>query len=86
MVRVYGWIEGNDEADEVLRVARETRPPVVLDLGELQTADADGLRALKTLAAEGARLTRASDFIKLMLRSSSPQSTVAAGKSNGGAP
>ncbi len=85
-VTVHGWIEGDDEARELLRVVRDTQAPVVLDLGELQTADAIGLRALNTLSAEGARLTRASDFIKLLLESNGPTSLVAAGESNGGAP
>ena len=85
-VTVHGWIEGDDEARELLRVVRDTQAPVVLDLGELQTADASGLKALNTLSAEGARLTHASDFIKLLLESNGPKSPVAAGESNGGAP
>ncbi len=85
-VTVHGWIEGDDEARELLRVVRSTQAPVVLDLGELQTADASGLKALKSLAAEGTRLTRASDFIKLLLESNGSTSPVAAGESNGGAP
>jgi len=86
MVSVHGWIEGDDEARELLRVVRDMQAPVVLDLGELQTADASGLKVLNTLAAEGTRLTRASDFIKLLLESNGPRSPVAAGESNGGAP
>jgi hypothetical protein len=34
MVSVHGWIEGDDEARELLRVVRDTRAPVVLDLEE----------------------------------------------------
>ena len=86
MVSVHGWIEGDDEARELLRVVRDEQSPVVLDLGELQTADTGGLAALHTLASEGVRLTRASDFIKLLLRSNRPKSPATAGKSNGGAP
>ena len=86
MVSVHGWIEGDDEARELLRVVRDMQAPVVLDLGELQTADAHGLVALNTLAAEGARLIRASDFIKLLLESDGRKSPVAANMSDGGAP
>ena len=85
-VSVHGWIEGDDEARELLRVVRDLQAPVVLDLVELQTADAGGLKALKTLAAEGARLTRASDFIKLLLEINGPRSPVGANMSDGGAP
>ena len=81
-VSVHGWIEGDDEARELLRVVRDTQAPVVLDLEELQTADTGGLKALNTLALEGVRLTRASDFIKLLLKSNDPRSEVAAGESN----
>ena len=86
MVSVHGWIEGDDEARELLRVVRDMQAPVVLDLGELQTADAHGLVALNTLAAEGARLIRASDFIKLLLESDGHKSPVATNMSDGGAP
>ena len=85
-VSVHGWIEGDDEARELLRVVRDLQAPVVLDLGELQTADINGQKALNTLAAEGARLTRASDFIKLLLESNGLPSSVATVESNGGAP
>jgi hypothetical protein len=80
MVSVHGWIDGDEEARELLKVVRDTRAPVVLDLGELQTADASGLKALNTLAIEGTRLTRASDFIKLLLESNGPQTPVAVGE------
>ncbi len=86
MVSVHGWIEGDDEARELLRVVRDEPAPVVLDLEELRTADANGLTVLATLAAEGVRLTRASDFIKLLLESNGFPSPVPAGETNGGAP
>lgn len=85
LVSVHGWIEGDDEARELLRVVRDERSPVVLDLAELQTADTSGLVALNALVAEGVRLTRASDFIKLLLESDSLSSPVPAGKTDGGA-
>jgi ActR/RegA family two-component response regulator len=85
MVSVHGWIEGDDEARELLRVARDAPVPVVLDLEELRSADASGLTVLTTLAAEGVRLTRASDFIILLLGSNNISTPVPAGESNGGA-
>jgi hypothetical protein len=86
MVSVHGWIEGDDEARELLRVVRDTRAPVVLDLEELRTADGGGLAALRALAHEGARLSGASDFIILLLESNDHSTPVPAGESNGGAP
>jgi len=86
MVSVHGWIEGDDEARELLRVVKDARAPVVLDLEELRSADASGLTVLTTLAAEGVRLTRASDFIILLLGSNNISTPVPAGESNGGAP
>lgn len=86
MISVHGWIEGDDEARELLRVTRDARAPIVLDLEELRTADASGIAALRILAREGARLSGASDFIKLLLESSGLSSPVPTGESNGGAP
>ncbi len=85
VVSVHGWIEGDDEARELLRVARDAPAPVVLDLEELRTADTSGLTVLTTLAAEGVKLTRASDFIMLLLESNGLSSPVPAGETNGGA-
>jgi len=86
MISVHGWLEGDDEARELLRVVRDARTPVVLDLEELRTADASGLAALRTLAYEGVRISGASDFINLLLESNDHSTPVSAGESNGGAP
>ena len=67
IIRVDGWLEGEEEAAELLRVAREARNPVVVDLKYLQTSDSYGIKTLHTLHWEGARLSRTSDFIKLIL-------------------
>jgi len=67
VVSVHGWIEGDAEARELLRVAREAKAPVILNLEELRTADTSGLTALHTLVKEGVELSRASDYIKLLL-------------------
>ena len=67
VIRVDGWLEGEEEAAELLRVAREASCQVVVDLKYLQTSDSYGIKTLHTLHWEGARLSRTSDFIKLML-------------------
>ena len=85
-ISVVGWIEGDDEARELLRVVRETQAPVRLDLAELQTSDANGLVVLNTLAQDGIRITGASDFIKLLLKSTGRTSPISIGQSYGGAP
>jgi len=83
VVSVHGWIEGDDEAGELLRIAREARAPVILDLEELRAAEPCGLAALLTLAHEGAELSRASDFITILLESAGHPSPASAGVSNG---
>jgi len=67
VIRVDGWLEGEEEAAELLRVAREVSCPVVVDLKYLQSSDAYGIKTLHTLHWEGAQLSQASGFIKLML-------------------
>jgi len=83
-IRIHGWIEGEDESDELLRVVRDARSPVELDLTELRNSNPSGLTALTALESEGVRLTRASDFIKLQLESCGYSLPVSADKSNGG--
>jgi hypothetical protein len=67
VIRVAGWLEGEDEAAELVRVAERATMPVVLDLEELQSADQNGIAALRTLAAQGVRFVRVSGYIKLLL-------------------
>ena len=69
VIHVDGWLEGVDEATELLSVARQASGSVVLDLENLRSADACGLSALYTLSVEGARLHRSSDYIKLLMES-----------------
>jgi hypothetical protein len=84
VVSVHGWIEGEDESQELLRVVRDMRLPVVLDLGELSSADPSGLSALTDLASEGFKLNQASDFIKLLLESGGFSPPISVSESNGG--
>ena len=66
-IRVDGWLKGQAEASELLRVARGARPPVALDLEELRSADGSGIEVLHALEEEGVQLRRTSDFIQLLL-------------------
>ena len=67
VIRVDGWLDDSEEASELLRVVRSAPGPVAVDLKELRTADASGVAALNTLVREGVKLSRASDYIKLLL-------------------
>ena len=67
VVRIDGWLEGDEEAAEVLRVVRGATRPVALDLAELQSSDLCGLETLQTLEHEGCALRGTSDFIRLLL-------------------
>lgn len=85
VVRVDGWLESPDEAEELLRVAMSAPKPVVLDLRELHDADANGVTALHSLAKAGCRLTRVSDFIKLLLETGEGRMPTMPSTSTGGA-
>jgi hypothetical protein len=52
---------------EVEKVVSAQRMPLRIDLGYLTDADADGLQALRRLRDAGARVTKASPFIAMML-------------------
>ena len=83
VIRVDGWLEGEEEAAELLRVAREASYPVVVDLERLMSSDAHGISALLELRQEVARLHRASDFIKLLLETQSPAPAASGRQLNG---
>jgi hypothetical protein len=67
VIRVDGWLQGSEEAAELIRVVRAAAAPVAIDLQELRSADPSGVAALRALSTEGARIRGASDFIKLLL-------------------
>ena len=65
-------IEGDlrvEEIEELDRVSGEAGRPLVLDLTNLRSADADGLRALASLVKRGAELRGASPYIQMRLES-----------------
>jgi hypothetical protein len=69
-LRVDGWLEG-EEIDELLQVVQAAPPPVVLNLTDLRSADAGGVRALRQLAAQGVQLTGVSDYLELLMQRAS---------------
>ena len=65
-------IEGDlrvEEIEELDRVAGEAGGPLVLDLTNLGSADAEGLRVLASLMKRGAELRGASPYIQMRLES-----------------
>jgi len=65
-------IEGDLRAEEIAeldRVSGEAGQPLVLDLTNLGSADAEGLRALASLMNRGAELRGASPYIQMRLES-----------------
>ena len=65
-------IEGDlrvEEIEELDRVSGEAGRPLVLDLTNLGSADAEGLRALASLMKRGAELRGASPYIQMRLES-----------------
>ena len=67
-------IEGDlcaEVIEELDRVSGETGGPVLLDLTNLASADAEGLRALGSLRKQGAEIRGASPYIRMRLESAS---------------
>ena len=63
-------IEGRLAANEVEDLEKEIQlvaAPVHVDLSGLQSADAEGVRALRSLSAKGVKLVSASPYIRLLL-------------------
>ena len=67
VIRVDGWLEGEEEAAELLRFVRLSSNSMAVDLENLFSADRHGIAALRSLVSDGFRLRGASDFIKLLL-------------------
>jgi len=60
------------EAGELLKTCPSTKGQVVLDLTNLRSADAEGIKVIRELVAGGARLRGVSPFIRLLLDNPSP--------------
>ncbi len=63
-------VEGHFSAEDVEVLQKEIQlsaGPVHLDLSYLQSADAEGVRALKSLSARGTKLIDASAYISQLL-------------------
>jgi hypothetical protein len=65
-IRVVGGLDDRGEALLADACAR-ARPPVVLDLSELTSANDAGVRLLRRLAGEGVHLLGASRYVRLLL-------------------
>jgi len=66
VVRVDGRLRSAG-VSELERVCQGIEGPFSLDLSHLLLADADGIKAIKRAAREGARLTGVSSYIALLL-------------------
>ena len=77
-VRIEGRL---DEADlpDLLSQCQSKEGGLKLDLGGLQSADKPGVRALRGLVAEGAKVTRASPYISRVLDIEADSATPGAG-------
>ena len=67
-------VEGRLAAEEVEDLRKEIQlvaAPVHLDLSGLQSADAEGVRALRSLSAKGVKLVGASPYIRQLLDATS---------------
>ena len=63
-------VEGRLAAREVEDLEKEIQlvaAPVQLDLSNLQAADAEGVRALRSISAKGTKLVGASPYIRQLL-------------------
>ena len=69
--RLEGWLTG-DDLPELLRVASEVGPELVLDVSELRKTDRDGIKALHRLSRRGVKLTRVPPMIALQLANMAP--------------
>ena len=66
-LRIAGQLKGEGVA-ELEEACASVDGPVDLDLSQLITADAEGVRALNNLLARGARLVAASLYVELLLK------------------
>ncbi len=66
-LRIDGELTGEGVA-ELEKVCATVDGPVDLDLSQLITADAEGVRALKNVLGSGARLVAASLYVELLLK------------------
>lgn len=67
VLRIDGRLEAQDVA-EVHRSFRTARPPIVLELTNLQSAEWPGIDALRDLQAQGAQIRGATAFIQLLMQ------------------
>ena len=69
-IRVEGHltVEGVEDLQKLIQLAAA---PVHLDLSDLQSADADGVQALRSFSSKGTKLIGASTYIRQLMDDSS---------------
>ena len=65
-IRVEGRLVA-EGVEELQREIESVAGPVDLDLSDLQSADAEGVRALRSFSAKGAKLVGVSPYIRQLL-------------------
>ncbi len=65
-IHVEGRLAGEGAAD-LQKEVQGAAAPIHLDLSDLQSADVEGVRALRSLSAKGVKLVGASPYIRLLL-------------------
>jgi CheY-like chemotaxis protein len=79
VMALHGWLSAA-EVGELERLFASRAQPPRIDLAQLTGVDMDGLRALRRLREDGARLTGATPYVALLLeRTSEPSGTEPSG-------
>ena len=65
-IRVEGRL-GAEGVEDLKKAIQGAAAPVQLDLSNLQSADAEGVRKLKSYSAQGVKLVGASAYIRQLL-------------------
>jgi anti-anti-sigma regulatory factor len=70
IIRLEGRL-GAKRVEDLKTAVQVAQGTVLLDLSGLQSADAEGVRALRSFAAKGAKLVGASPYIRQLLNETS---------------
>lgn len=68
---IGGWLQA-DNVCELKRELEQTEGPVVLEVSQLQSADAVGVATLRDILSRGAEMRGASGYIRLLLQNTRP--------------
>ena len=67
VVHIAGRFDAGD-LDELAKLISADHVPRVVDLSELQSADAEGARMLRELVSSGSQIRGASPYIEMLLK------------------